>query len=57
MAGDNYHLNSNLLKKQANWAISTGKLHTLLYFHTQPINVVVFHGPNGDKLSRDEFHA
>ena len=25
-------------------AISNGKLHTLLHFHTRPINVVVFHG-------------
>ena len=32
---------------QANRAISTGKLRTLLHFHTQPINVVVFHGPSG----------
>ena len=30
---------------QADRAISTGKLHTLLRFHTRPINVVVFHGP------------
>lgn len=29
---------------QANRAISNGKLHTLLRFHTRPINVVVFHG-------------
>ncbi len=29
---------------QANRAISTGKLHTLLCFHIRPINVVVFHG-------------
>ena len=29
---------------QANRAISTGKLHALLHFHTRPINVVVFHG-------------
>ena len=27
-----------------NRAISTGQLHTLLRFHTRPINVVVFHG-------------
>ena len=27
---------------QAYQAISTGKLHTLRHFHTQPINVVVF---------------
>ena len=32
---------------QANRAISTGKLRTLLYFHTRPINVVVFHGSQG----------
>ena len=29
---------------QADRAISNGKLHTLLRFHTRPINVVVFHG-------------
>ncbi len=29
---------------QADRAISTGKLHALLHFHTRPINVVVFHG-------------
>ena len=29
---------------QANRVISTGKLHGLRHFHTQPINVVVFHG-------------
>ncbi len=32
---------------QADRAISTGKLHTLLCFHTRPINVVVFHGSQG----------
>ena len=32
---------------QANRTISTGKLHTLLCFHTRPINVVVFHGSQG----------
>ena len=32
---------------QANRAISTGKLHALLHFHTRPINVVVFHGSQG----------
>ena len=32
---------------QANRAISTGKLHALPHFHTQPINVVVFHGSQG----------
>lgn len=29
---------------QADRAISNGKLHALLHFHTRPINVVVFHG-------------
>ena len=32
---------------QANRAISTGQLHTLLRVHTRPINVVVFHGSRG----------
>ncbi len=32
---------------QANRAISTGKLHASLRFHTRPINVVVFHGSQG----------
>ena len=29
---------------QADRAISTGKLHTLLRFHTRPINVMVYDG-------------
>ena len=33
---------------QANRAISTGKLHALPHFHTRPINVVVFHGSQGN---------
>jgi hypothetical protein len=33
---------------QANRTISTGKLHALPHFHTQPINVVVFHGSQGN---------
>src|SRR6476620_804489 len=33
---------------QANRAISTGKLHTLLRFHARPINVVVFHDSQGN---------
>ena len=33
---------------QANRAISTGKLHALLHFHTRPINVVVYHGSQGN---------
>ena len=32
---------------QANRVISTGKLHTLLCFHTRPINVVVYHDSQG----------
>ena len=32
---------------QADRIISTGKLHTLLRFHTRPINVVVSHGSQG----------
>ena len=35
-----------LIFNQANRAISIGKLHALLHFHTQPINVVVFHDSN-----------
>jgi hypothetical protein len=37
---------------QANRAISNGKLHALLHFHTRPINVVVFHGSQGILVSR-----
>lgn len=37
---------------QADRAISTGKLSTLLHLHTRPINVVVFHGSRG--ISRFE---
>src|SRR3569833_3291033 len=33
---------------QAYRTISTGKLHALLRFHTRPINVVVFHGSQGN---------
>ena len=33
---------------QANRTISTGKLHALLHFHIRPINVVVFHGSQGN---------
>jgi hypothetical protein len=32
---------------QADRAISTGKLHVLPRFHTQPINVVVYDGSQG----------
>jgi hypothetical protein len=37
---------------QADRAISTGKLHALLRFHTRPINVVVFHGSQGNLVLR-----
>ena len=37
---------------QADRAISTGKLHALLRFHTRPINVVVFHDSQGLLVSR-----
>ena len=33
---------------QVDRAISTGKLHALPHFHTRPINVVVFHGSQGN---------
>ena len=50
--GGNKVINSG----QAARPISTGKLHTLLRFHTRPINLVVFEGPLGayarDALSR-----
>ena len=32
---------------EANRAISTGKLNASPRLHTRPINVVVFHGPQG----------
>ena len=35
---------------QANRAISTGQLSALLHLHLQPIDVVVFHGPDGETL-------
>ena len=42
---------------QANRAISTGKLHTLLRFHTRPINVVVFHGSDREHSFSGGFPA
>ena len=33
-------------------AISTGRLHPLLNFDLRPINVVVFHGSQGDLVLR-----
>ena len=40
-------MNMSNENNQANRTISTGKLHTLLRFHTHPINVVVFHDSQG----------
>ena len=37
---------------QAYRAISTGQLNALLHLHLQPIDVVVFHGPQGDLVLR-----
>ena len=37
---------------QAYWTISTGQLSALLRLHLRPIDVVVFHGPDGDTLFR-----
>jgi hypothetical protein len=37
-------MDMNNENEEVDRAISNGKLHTLLYFHTRPINVVVFHG-------------
>ena len=33
-------------------AIRTGQLHALQRFHTRPIDVMVYHGPRGDLVSR-----
>ena len=41
-------MNINNENDQADRAISTGKLHTLLRFHTRPINVVVYNGSDRD---------
>ena len=37
---------------QAYRAISTGQLNTLLRLHLRPIDVVVYHGPQGYLVSR-----
>ena len=37
----------NVFGLEIDRTISTGKLHALLHFHTQPIDVVVFHGSQG----------
>ncbi len=40
------HMDIGNENDQADRIISTGKLHALLRFHIQPINVVVFHDPD-----------
>ena len=40
---------------QADRTISTGKLRALLHFHTRPINVVVFHGSQGNARFEVDF--
>ena len=42
----------SLLSVQADRAIRTGKLNALLRLHTQPIDVVVFHGSRRDLVLR-----
>ena len=42
---------------QAYRAISTGQLNALLRLHLRPIDVVVFHGPDGETLFRGGLHA
>ena len=37
---------------QADRAISTGKLNALPRLHSRPINVVVYHGSQGEIVSR-----
>ena len=39
---------------QASRLISTGQLHTLLRFHTQPINVLVLDGSSGPSRGQGE---
>ena len=45
-------MNMNNENDEVYRAISNGKLHTLLRFHTRPINVVVFHGSQGTLVFR-----
>ena len=42
---------------QADRAISTGQLHALLRFHLRPIDVVVYHGSDGENSFRGGFPA
>ena len=43
---------NSCMSVQADRAIRTGKLNALLRLHTQPINVVVFHGSRRDLVLR-----
>ena len=43
-----YFIHTN--EEQDNQAISTDRLRALQRFHPRPIDVVVFHGLNGDTL-------
>jgi hypothetical protein len=45
---DNEVMDTENESNQADRTISTGKLHALPHFHTRPINVVVFHGSQGN---------
>ena len=45
---DNETMDTENESNQANRTISTGKLHALPHFHTRPINVVVYHGSQGN---------
>src|SRR5579884_800956 len=47
-----YQAWDSCLSVQACRAIRTGKLNALLRLHTQPINVVVFHGSRRDLVLR-----
>src|SRR6185312_10869282 len=48
-AGDDFHA---WCMFRAYRAIRTGQLHALPRFHTRPINVMVYHGPQGDLVLR-----
>ena len=47
MVGPGFWMDKDNESDEADRAISTGKLHALLRFHTRPIDVVVFHGSSG----------
>ena len=45
---DHIFMDTENESNQANRTISTGKLHALPHLHTRPINVVVYHGSQGN---------